>query len=320
MSDPNRSIVIGVDAGGTQTEAWVVDENAINASSSIEPLGRGKSGPGNLRAVGFSAASGAIEDAIRQALEDASLPSLSDAECLDAKLCVSAAGAGRDAERSQLTEWAKDRFATARLRVTDDARPILAAATTQQVGIALISGTGSFAWGRNHEGVTHRCGGWGYLFGDEGSGYAVGVAALRAAAQCADGRGQATVLLRALCEHFQISQPSQLIQQIYAGPIERRDIAGLSELVFDATTDRVAQAIIESAADSLADLVNTLAERLGFDEAKIDCPTTLAIGGGLLIHQSALRDRLSDRIAARFQNIQLVPHPVAGAVRLAAEL
>ena len=49
------------------------------------------------------------------------------------------------------------------------------------VGVALIAGTGSVAFGRAADGRTIRCGGWGYLLGDEGSGYAIGRAALRLA-------------------------------------------------------------------------------------------------------------------------------------------
>ena len=59
------------------------------------------------------------------------------------------------------------------------------------MGVALISGTGSFAFGRNAGGDTARVGGWGFRFGDEGSGYALAVAGLRAACRWADGRGPA---------------------------------------------------------------------------------------------------------------------------------
>ena len=64
------------------------------------------------------------------------------------------------------------------MRIVHDTQLILAAADVQD-GIALISGTGSVAWGRTPDGRTARAGGWGYLLGDEGSGYWVGRQAVR---------------------------------------------------------------------------------------------------------------------------------------------
>ncbi|MFX3839205.1 BadF/BadG/BcrA/BcrD ATPase family protein, partial [Streptococcus suis] len=61
-----------------------------------------------------------------------------------------------------------------RLRVDNDAVPALYSGTWGQPGIVLISGTGSIACALTSRGARHRVGGWGYLLGDEGSGYDLG--------------------------------------------------------------------------------------------------------------------------------------------------
>ena len=66
----------------------------------------------------------------------------------------------------------------ARCLVVNDALVALEAGAPDQPGVVVISGTGSIAYGRNREGEAARAGGWGYVLGDEGSGYWIGRAAL----------------------------------------------------------------------------------------------------------------------------------------------
>ena len=56
------------------------------------------------------------------------------------------------------------------------------------------AGTGSVAVGRDRAGQHHRIGGYGWQMGDEGSGYAIGRAALGAVSRAADGRSPRTAL------------------------------------------------------------------------------------------------------------------------------
>ena len=52
--------------------------------------------------------------------------------------------------------------------------------------------------------------GVGYVLGDEGRGYWIGRAALRAVLRSADPRGPRTLLTKMLLQHFQVSQPQLL--------------------------------------------------------------------------------------------------------------
>src|SRR5689334_7188097 len=156
---PTPDLVIGVDGGGTKTSAWL----ARLSPSCHGPLGRGQAGPGNPRAVGFETAPRNIGLAIDEAFAAAGIPPVTLA-----RACLALAGADRPAERAQLEAWGSQRHLAEQLIVTNDAEPILAAGAENGWGVALICGTGSFAFARNAAGQTARCGGWGYLLGDEG--------------------------------------------------------------------------------------------------------------------------------------------------------
>src|SRR5687768_9453320 len=172
---PN-DLVLGVDGGGTKTAAWLAIADADPGDD--KPIGRGIAGPGNPRAVGFETALSNINAAIHEAFRTAQLP----VRKVQAA-CLALAGADRPAERNRLEQWCTEQDLAGCLVLTNDADPLLAAASRDNFGIALIAGTGSFAFGRDREGQTARCGGWGYLLGDEGSGYSIALTGLRAAAK-----------------------------------------------------------------------------------------------------------------------------------------
>jgi N-acetylglucosamine kinase-like BadF-type ATPase len=310
MSDTELPLVIGVDGGGTKTVAWLASGDQV--------VGRGQAGPGNPRAAGFGVAQRNIADAIAAAYADAWLPR----QPADAA-CFALAGAGRAVEQDQLTSWALDCVIARRVKVTGDAEPILAAAAPDNVGVALICGTGSLAWGRNAAGETARAGGWGYLLGDEGSGYAIALAGLRAATRAADGRGPATELLAAFLGALSAAAPGDLVAKVYAAEMSRERLAGLASVVFDCSgTDTAAEQIVGAAASELAEMIATVAARL-----RLPPGITIALAGGVLLNQSDYVARILNAIASRYtvlgsrrEQWVLVEEPVRGAVALARSL
>ena len=311
MSEP---LVIGVDGGGTKSVAWLAP---LDDSSGQTVLGRGLAGPGNPRAAGFDVAQANIDAAIGAAFAEAKLP-----RATAAAACFGLAGAGRAAEQEQIAAWATGRGIAARVRVCHDAEPILAAAAPDNVGIALIAGTGSLAWGRNAAGVTARAGGWGYLLGDEGSGYAIALAGLRAAMRAADGRGPQTDLLAGLLLKLGAASSHELVAMVYAPEMSREQLAALAGVVFDySTTDELAGTIVSSAAWDLGELVVAVVRELSFSHSGY----TLAMSGGALLHQPNYRDSVLSALYMQLQLQKLSPpsqcivvaEPVVGAVRLA---
>lgn len=303
-------LILGVDGGGTSTAA------AIAAADDLHNiLGRGTAGPSNPQTVGPEAAIEQINQAIESAFSAAGLPPREFASA-----CIGLAGADRVADQAALHEWSDRRQLTGRLLVVNDALPVLYAANPDGCGIALISGTGSFCFGRTRDGETARAGGWGPLFGDEGSAYRIALDGLRAAATSADGRGPATGLTESFLAALKRSSAVDLISAIYDPAMTRARIAALSHVVFDAqsTGDVVAEEILAEAARGLVDQVAAVADRLGFTPG----PFALALTGGVLLHRTEFRNRLKTVLEHRgmtAEPIVSVVDPVAGALRIAGQ-
>ncbi len=293
----------GVDGGGSKTLAVVVDAQGAER-------GRATAGSSNYSSVGLDRAIGAIGAALSEAagLAGAALP-----------LCAAwfgLAGVDRPADRAALLPRLSGPAGA--LRLTNDAELALTG-LPGALGVAVIAGTGSIAVGRNAEGRRARAGGWGHLFGDEGSGYELGRLALQAAARAADGRGPATTLLGAILRHWSLSRPSDLIGRVYPDA-DRSLIAGLSPLVFTEARigDRVARGLLERAAAELTLAAVTVGDELGYRERELP----LALGGGLLIHNAGLRDLTLECIRSerRLGQVVTVPEPASSAARAAVEL
>ena len=112
-----------------------------------------------------------------------------------ASACLGLSGVDRPSDISLIRSWADSFQIAERLMIVNDARLVLAAGTPAGHGVGLICGTGSIAFGRSPDGKMSRAGGWGYILGDEGSGYDIAIQAMRAATQAIDGRGQAYACL-----------------------------------------------------------------------------------------------------------------------------
>jgi N-acetylmuramic acid 6-phosphate etherase len=317
-SEPQQAspgeFVLGVDGGGTKTVAWLARVD----HGEIQVVGRGEAGTSNPQAAGWPAALDNVQWAIDRALLAAQA---SRAPVRAA--CLALAGTGRDADRQRVETWAQRSGVSQRVLVAHDALPVLVAGTPGGVGVALIAGTGSLAFGRDAAGNTARAGGWGYLIGDEGSGYTIARQMLQAAAQAWDGRGPQTSLGDRLLAALGLTQPSQLVHAVYQRQQDRHALAALAQLAVDAAAegDPVAAQIIGNAASELAAMCLSVANQLGFRPGA--SPLPLAFAGGLLIHAPQLREQVLDRLRAEaFPNVaaRLVPEPVAGAVSLSAEL
>lgn len=163
-----------------------------------------------------------------------------------------------------------------------------------------------------------RAGGWGYLFGDEGSAYWIAVSGLRAAAQAADGRAPSTWLLEGFLDRLQLSKPAELVGAIYRIAGDRAAVAALAEVVFQVanTGDRTAFRILDEAAQELAAIVAAAARKV----LLADQPFPLALAGGTLLGSRRLRDSLISELhglGLQPEPIAEVPEPVAGAIRMA---
>lgn len=304
-------LLLGVDGGGSKTLALITDAEGCE-------LGRGLAGPSNYHAVGVEAAYAALDTAVTAALTEATArcSAVMPASPL-AALGLGLAGIARPEDRPVILTWAERRYPGVPVTLVHDAHLVLAAGTPDLWGLALICGTGSMAYGADPAGRSARAGGWGYLLGDEGSGYALGLAALRAIMRASDGRGPATALTPAVLSRWGLSQPQDLVRYVYRPEIGRTEIAALAALVDAAAGqgDAVAQALTAEAGRELALAVQAVARQLAFSGA-----TPCAVAGSVLVKGQAVAAAF--RAAAVDLGLQLEPltpvaEPVWGAIRLA---
>ena len=296
--------ILGVDGGGTKTLALLGDLDG-------NVLARGVSGSSNYNAVGFDAACSALESAIRMARID--YPGEISA------LCFGLAGAGRKEDIEQFQNWAARKFPMTTVRVISDAEILLIAGVPSGPALVLICGTGSIVYGRTVTGELIRAGGWGYLFGDEGSGYAIRIAALRAVMQAYDGRGPETLLSELVLERYGLHTPPELVPAIYGAESPRSAVANLSDLVEQAAGqgDSVAIAILEESSRELAGAIAAVYLKLGASTVP------LIVTGGTILHGRYLKmafNRACETQRLAFTVVRYVIEPAEGALKLAWKL
>jgi N-acetylglucosamine kinase-like BadF-type ATPase len=187
-------------------------------------------------------------------------------------------------------------------------------------GVVIVSGTGSIAYGRNAAGESARAGGWGYVLGDEGSGYWIGRAALRAVLREADQRGSATALTPLLLAHFGVDEAQGLIHEVYQSDLKPTSIGALARCVHEAFLqgDAVAIGILRTAADELEGAGVSVARRLGL----LGEPFTCVLAGGIFRAVPWLQEELQRRLpvaAPRCVAWLLDREPAMGAVSIALQ-
>lgn len=230
------------------------------------------------------------------------------------------AGSGREKLRGQIVQWAGAIGLAEEFILVPDVALLVAGASSDGTGIALVAGTGSIAWGIDCQGRVARAGGWGYFLGDEGSGYWVGRQALGAVVRAADGRDQATALTEAVLAKLGLSCPEDLrdwVPELVAKPSL---VAQLAPLVFRCADagDVISERILQTAIEALAELTITVARKL-FGPTEV---WRIALAGSVLQHEPAFRQRIIGRVAELLGSPvePVLVEPLQGAARLAEEV
>ncbi len=308
--DSAAELILAVDAGGTKTAAcFAIAKDSFN----FEILGRGRSGSGNPLSVGFDDAVAAVSAAVAAAAADADLPG-----ALAARAVLSVAGASDPAIASEFGRRTQKTNIARQITVVSDVLPVLAAGV-ERAGVALIAGTGSVAYARAEDGRTIRCGGWGYLLGDDGGGFAIGRAALRFVLEDLEGnRDSQHSLTTLLFERLQANTAAELLSAVYTNPAPRTLIASLAKCVVQAGEQENpgAREVLVEAARELSRLATRAARSLDLDLSTVP----LALAGGVLVGSKYLREAVAAQLAATGSHpeIRLVADPLEGCLRLAA--
>jgi len=275
------SFAIGVDGGGTHARAVILDERG-------REVGRGEA-PGalvSLRAP--EAAAAAVAQAVRAAAQAGGV------QLPGGVLWAGLAGAGHEASRVGVERVLATAGLARQVRVGTDVEAAFHAAFPAGPGLMLIAGTGSIAWGRGPSGEMCRIGGWGQQLGDEGSGYAIGLKALRAIARAEDERIAPTTLTGEILGALQLDAPVELIPWVASAT--KAEVAALVPIVARCAEggDAAAREIIEDAVTHLEAHVAALLHRTG--------PWTsrpgLLLSGGVIAPGGSLRAVVVRRLVA----------------------
>ncbi len=299
-----ETLLVGVDGGASKTRATVISiEGRILATATVRSSSAYHREPED--------AAGVVVAAVRDVLVQAQRSG--PATALGAGL----AGADDPATRERLIRVLTDAGLAETIAVDHDAAAALAGGTALEPGIVIIAGTGSIAFGVDASSRRARAGGWGPLLDDEGSGYAVGRAALRAVMRAYDGRGDATVLSDAMIRRFALPSAAALKMAVRGMSID--EIAAVATLVVDAARegDTVAGAILTSAGESLAAMVAAVARALDWQRAEFPLVTV----GGMLEAGDLVRRPLTSALRALGSAGRLIPAqfpPEVGGALLAA--
>jgi glucosamine kinase len=236
----SRRAVVGVDGGGTKTQAAILDLN-------LKLLGEGIAGPANPLRVGVVKAAAAVREAIDKACDAAGLRRT---DLVAAQIGL--AGVRRIELRARMHDAVKN-ISVGEVVVVGDADIALYGATEGKPGVIVIAGTGSICCGINARGKQACAGGWGPIAGDEGGGAWIARRGLRAVAHATDGRGPATSLSNAACDYFHVTNPDDLSTAIYSPSMTNEFLAGFGKFVIDAAKarDRVAGEVLIEAGKEL---------------------------------------------------------------------
>jgi glucosamine kinase len=293
-------ILIGADVGGSKTAVGVSEGGAVLARAD---------GPGAAVRPGRALASaGMIAEVVRQAL--AGLGRLSGDILL-----VGAAGAGRDPERNELAKALRAETLASHVAVTTDVELALAGAFETGPGIVVSAGTGSIAVGRDATGARRRIGGYGWQMGDEGSGYAIGRAALGAVSRAHDGRSPRPALTDRVLAATRSPDFDALVR--WAASASPAEIATLAPHVLEVAVegDPLSQGIADYAARELSQLAICLRPFLDAEG-----PVGVALTGGLLAEDRPLRRSVLARLTEEpgLRPVDAQVDAVLGALRLAS--
>ncbi|NTY60290.1 BadF/BadG/BcrA/BcrD ATPase family protein [Mycolicibacterium sphagni] len=155
-------------------------------------------------------------------------------------------------------------------------------------GINVISGTGSMTYGERN-GMSHRVGGWGELFGDEGSAYWIAAQALNAFSRMSDGRLPKGPLHGLMKDRLEVTGDLDVVSLVidtWKG--NRSKIAALATTVCQAAEagDDESSRILSAAVDELVTLIETTRTLIGFTDTQT---VPVSYSGGMFSNEGFLR-------------------------------
>jgi N-acetylglucosamine kinase-like BadF-type ATPase len=303
-----------MDGGGTKTTAMIADIEGNHLAES-------ESDSSNYKSVGVKSAKENINKAVISAIQSLSFRNKNKLTFKSACFGLS----GNDSEEDIkiykeiiFNESIGKYLNRDKTIICNDTRIGLAAGSDGKNGIMIICGTGSNCFGINEDNKEAKVNGWDYILGDEGSGYEVGLKALRALMKAYDGRGENTLLSETILGDLNIKNIPELIRWAYSDSFFKYKIAAIAKTVCRTAEmeDGVSKEILREEANEAFISVETVAKKLNLTAKEFD----LVFVGSVFKCEKYFKNVLIDKLKERFLKINLLSltkKPVEGAVKLA---
>lgn len=298
-------VILAIDGGGSRTRCLTIDQTGHVVSHA-------ETGPSNHLLVQRSVVKRSLHEAIEQSLSAAGFNR-------DSVACVSGGFAGVDfdgAGASEIEGLLRD-LGFQDSVINGDMIIAHAGALRLQPGVMALAGTGSVILGIGPNDERVKVGGWGPIYGDEGSAYRIGEMSLRAAARAHDGRGPATALTESLLEALGVNSFQETVARVYVDAMEPREIAALSRVAYELAEegDEAARQIFLQSGDELAESVIAAIRQLALQPGEI----MVSYQGSVMDSCRLLRERFVDQLRQSIPNAIVVEpefEPVIGSYLL----
>ena len=294
MREVSKQLILGIDGGATKTE-WVLCQQG---DKGLQPLERGRLGPGNMRLLSPDQLQTLLEACPRQATH----------------VGVFLAACATDADRKFLASVAEATWPEAAIRVGSDRDSGFAAAFGEENGITVIAGTGSAVTGRK-DGQEDRAGGWGHLLGDIGGGYDLVLQSLRRIMLEFDTERRISPLANDFLRALSLNTLTELTA--WAQGAQKADLARLTPALFHHRDDAAVAKLLNHGAEALARQTAAVAARLKFES-----PSIRLLGGvfhGQPLYAQLFTDFLTSKIPSAHVALSETSGSM-GAARLALSL
>lgn len=251
MSD-DLGYYVGIDAGGTKTLAVVQGADG-------RERGRGAGGPGNIAFNSEAVVAQSVREAVDEACRAAGLD---PTQATFAGVCAGVAGYSVEARRNSFAAMLQREVPAGRHRVEPDYVIAYWGASEGRPGVVIIAGTGAVAYGRNGDGATQKEDGFGYLLGDRGSGFNLGLYALRYTLDQMQ-HGRSDRLTDAVLAHTGARIQNEILQWLY-GEFSTARVAGLAPMVGELAEEGVpaARTLVAEMARRLRNTVRSIRNTL----------------------------------------------------------
>ncbi len=289
----DKKYYLGVDGGGSKTTAVVYDEKGNFISKALgESI--------NYYSAGMENARLAMKEIINSL-------SVKKFDC---------AVMGMSALNSRAGEEETERFCggiidSKKIIMDSDLFVALEAMNCEGECAFVVSGTGSMAVCRDENGEMNHAGGFGYIIGDEGSGYSIALNAVKTAIRAAENIVAPTLLTEKCLEYFSAENIYELIDIFYEKTVSRKKLAAFSEEVYCCARngDLTAHEILRNEALLLSQTVLSLIKGRKKD-------ISVGLWGGVFQHNKIFRDYFCGFLSENgFQNVKLLDFtPEMGAI------